>query len=182
VEWQPLAIRGVWHGRLTVHPDQRGSFMELWRASGTEGLPEVAPGTRMRQANLSRSQARVLRGLHVHRRQADLWIVTEGSAFVGLVDTRPAIRGDGDPVSIGVEVGVGEALYLPEGVAHGFYAREALALVYLVTNEYDGTDELGFAWNDPLAGVAWPDSDPIVSARDATAPPLADLLVQLRGG
>ncbi|NTU76473.1 MAG: UDP-N-acetylmuramoyl-L-alanine--D-glutamate ligase, partial [Alphaproteobacteria bacterium] len=30
-------------------------------------------------------------------------------------------------------------------------ALEPLELIYLVTNEYDGTDELGFAWDDPLA-------------------------------
>ena len=32
---------------------------------------------------------------------------------------------------------------IPTGVAHGFLAVEPLTLVYLVTNEYDGTDELG---------------------------------------
>ena len=29
-------------------------------------------------------------------------------------------------------------------------------LIYLVTNEYDGSDELGFAWDDPAVGVPWP--------------------------
>ena len=42
---------------------------------------------------------------------------------------------------------------IPTGVAHGFLALEPLELLYLVTNEYDGTDELGFAWDDPTAGV-----------------------------
>ena len=45
---------------------------------------------------------------------------------------------------------------IPTGVAHGFLALEPLELLYLVTNEYDGSDELGFAWDDPLAGVPWP--------------------------
>ena len=38
---------------------------------------------------------------------------------------------------------------IPTGVAHGFLALEPLELLYLVTNEYDGSDELGFAWDDP---------------------------------
>ena len=38
---------------------------------------------------------------------------------------------------------------IPAGVAHGFLALEPLELLYLVTNEYDGSDELGFAWDDP---------------------------------
>ena len=48
--------------------------------------------------------------------------------------------------------------------------------VYLVTNAYDRSDELGFAWDDPAVAVAWPavrataDGRPIVSARDAREP------------
>ena len=45
---------------------------------------------------------------------------------------------------------------IPTGVAHGFLALDALELLYLVTNEYDGSDELGFAWDDPTAAVPWP--------------------------
>ena len=49
-------------------------------------------------------------------------------------------------------------VYIPTGVAHGFLAIEPLQLVYLVTNEYDGADELGFAWDDPAVAVPWPRS------------------------
>ena len=76
---------------------------------------------------------------------------------------------------------------IPTGVAHGFLAIEPLQLVYLVTNEYDGSDELGFAWDDPAVGgalaaslEATPDGRPILSERDLTNPPLADLVVRLR--
>ena len=46
---------------------------------------------------------------------------------------------------------VDEWVDIPIGVAHGFLALEPLQLIYLVTNEYDGSDELGFAWDDPRA-------------------------------
>ena len=65
---------------------------------------------------------------------------------------------------------------IPTGVAHGFLALEPLELLYLVTNEYDGSDELGFAWDDPAVGVPWPnvtgtpDGRPILSDRDMTNP------------
>ena len=65
---------------------------------------------------------------------------------------------------------------IPTGVAHGFLALEPLELIYLVTNEYDGTDELGFAWDDPAVAVDWPplagtaDGRPILSARDGANP------------
>jgi dTDP-4-dehydrorhamnose 3,5-epimerase len=64
-------------------------------------------------------------------------------------------------------------------VAHGFYARADLELVYLVTNEYDSTDELGFAWDDPDTAIPWPMNEPIVSARDRSNPPLRALLPDL---
>jgi len=73
-------------------------------------------------------------------------------------------------------------------VAHGFLALEPLELVYLVTNEFDGTDELGFAWDDQLAGVPWPavpgtpDGRPILSERDRSNPPLRELVARLRAG
>jgi dTDP-4-dehydrorhamnose 3,5-epimerase len=86
----------------------------------------------------------------------------------------------GPPVVETIDAEPGEAVLIPEGVAHGFLARDALTLVYLVTNEYDGTDELGFAWNDPLAAVPWPVAVPRLSDRDADAGSLADLVATLR--
>ena len=71
-------------------------------------------------------------------------------------------------------------------MAHGFLALEPLELIYLVTNWYDGSDELGFAWDDPAVGVAWPtlaataDGRPIVSERDASNPSLAELVARIR--
>jgi dTDP-4-dehydrorhamnose 3,5-epimerase len=75
---------------------------------------------------------------------------------------------------------------IPTGVAHGFLALADLELVYLVTNLYDGSDELGFAWDDPLAAVPWPtvpgtpDGRPILSGRDQANPPLEALVERLR--
>ncbi len=84
------------------------------------------------------------------------------------------------------ELAADEWVVIPSGVAHGFLALEPLGLMYLVTNEYDGTDELGFAWDDPAVAVPWPavpgtpDGRPILSDRDRSNPPLADLVVRLR--
>ena len=66
------SISGVRFGAVDRHVDSRGSFRELWRA-GT-GSPYV-------QANLSSSAAGVLRGLHLHRRQVDYWVVASGQGL-----------------------------------------------------------------------------------------------------
>jgi len=78
-----------------------------------------------------------------------------------------------------------ETVTIPAGVAHGFLAVEPLELLYVVTNEYAGTDELGFAWDDEQAGVQWPsvgtaDGMPLLSDRDKANPSLAELVARVR--
>lgn len=172
------AIDGVRYGAIERHVDERGAFREVWRASA-----RTAPAAYV-QANLSTSAAGVLRGLHLHRRQDDRWLVTTGRALVALVDVRPMLADpDARPVVETRELRADEWVDIPAGVAHGFLAREPLELLYFVTNEYDGSDEHGFAWDDPTAAVPWPlDGRPILSARDRSNPSLPALVKALRAG
>lgn len=162
--------------------DGRGSFREIWRATWqADGCPPAtAPFV---QANVSHSDAKVLRGLHFHRRQDDYWILLSGRAKVQLVDLRQAsassVEAGEHPPSMVFDMSPDTAVYIPRGVAHGFYALEALSLAYLVNNEYDGSDELGFAWDDPAVAMSWPGLSPVLSDRDRTNPPLRDLLLRL---
>jgi dTDP-4-dehydrorhamnose 3,5-epimerase len=190
-------LAGVRLGRLARHEDGRGAFRELWRESAfgtldpadTGRTPDAIGGRpRFVQANLSNSAAGVLRGLHYHRRQLDYWVVTTGRALVALVDVRPLLDGSGPrPIVETHELAADDWVVIPAGVAHGFLALDRLELLYLVTNEYDGSDELGFAWDDPDVGVPWPalsmtpDRRPILSERDSSNPPLAELVARLRG-
>jgi dTDP-4-dehydrorhamnose 3,5-epimerase len=182
-------LDGVRWGRLTRHADPRGSFSELWRASWFDHLGFLETGARdpaFVQANRSISAAGVLRGLHFHRRQLDYWVVSSGRALVALVDVRPMLAGDERPAVETRELVADECVVIPTGVAHGFLALDPLELIYVVTNEFDGSDELGFAWDDPLARVPWPrvdatrDGRPILSERDRSNPSLTQLVDRLR--
>ena len=188
----PSSIPGVAWGRVTRHGDLRGSFRELWRASAFGTFdPDLAgrPEPAFAQVNLSTSSRDVLRGLHFHRRQLDHWVVVAGRAQVALVDVRPLVAGTAERPLVEVrEAPADTTVTIPAGVAHGFLALEPLELVYLVTNEFDGSDELGFAWDDPLAAVPWPavpgtaDGRPILSDRDRSNPSLLELVARLRAG
>ncbi len=189
----PSGLAGVRYGAIARHADSRGAFRELWRVSAFPTLTPEETGApagsqpQFVQTNLSSSAAGVLRGLHYHRRQLDYWVVAAGRAFVALVDVRPVADGRGVAVVETRELGADEWVVIPAGVAHGFLALAPLDMLYLVTNEYDGVDELGFAWDDPAVGVPWPavtgtpDGRPILSERDLANPPLAELVARLRG-
>ena len=187
------ALPGVRLGRVVRHADSRGSFRELWRESSFPALTleetGAPPGSEPRfvQANLSTSAAGVLRGLHYHRHQLDYWTVATGRALVALVDVRPVATGTADRAPVEThELAADEWVVIPAGVAHGFLALEPLELLYLVTNEFDNSDELGFAWDDPAVAVPWPridatpDGRPILSDRYRSNPSLAELVAGLR--
>lgn len=183
---RPSAIDGVTWGAIDARHDERGAFRELWRRSAVtlDAAKAGRSNAAFVQANLSTSTAGVLRGLHYHRHQLDHWVVLAGSVFVALVDVRSAMAGQLPTVETRA-LHRDETVTIPVGVAHGFLAMEATELLYLVTNEYEGTDELGFAWDDPSVGVPWPrvlstaDGKPILSERDRRNPPLAGLLAQI---
>jgi dTDP-4-dehydrorhamnose 3,5-epimerase len=155
------AIPGVVISHRRTFPDARGTFLELMRRS--EQQHEFV------QVNHSFSRAGVLRGLHYHRLQYDLWYVVRGRARIALADLRseaPRVdmfELDGDSAS---------TLLIPPGVAHGYLAVADLDLIYLVTHIYDPSDEHGIAWDDPLLAIEWGVEHPVLSVRDQTNPPL----------
>ncbi len=185
------SLEGVRYGAIARFEDPRGSFRELWREDTFGKIDPAQAGTspgsepRFVQANLSTSAPGVLRGLHLHQRQLDHWVVASGRAFVALVDVRPMLGGAARPLVETRELHADDWVDIPIGVAHGFLALERLELIYLVTNAYDGSDELGFAWDDALAAVPWPDVQetpdrrPILSDRDRSNPSLAELVARL---
>ena len=166
--WSPTGLEGVMRAHVPTLTDSRGAFTELWRASLTREVTDEP----FVQSNRSRSAQRVLRGMHFHRRQADLWVVSSGRALAAACDLRTVTDAGGSPRVEMHELGSGDCIFLPRLVAHGFLAIEPIELIYFVTNEYDGSDELGFAWDDPEVGISWPIDDPILSDRDRENPPL----------
>jgi dTDP-4-dehydrorhamnose 3,5-epimerase len=153
---------------LTPHADDRGVFTELYRVSWEPG---VVPA----QWNTVRSEANVLRGVHVHHRHTDYLTLVTGRATIGLHDLR-----DGSPTeSLGTTIELDSreptALIIPVGVVHGFYFHESSIHVYAVSHEFDPEDELGCRWDDPLLGIAWPCVDPLISSRDRELGTLSEL-------
>ncbi|HEV7134455.1 MAG TPA: dTDP-4-dehydrorhamnose 3,5-epimerase family protein [Gaiellaceae bacterium] len=152
-------IDGVRRIPLTLHEDERGWFAELVRASD---LPKP-----IKQANLSRSKAGVVRGLHYHERgQDDVFVCLSGMVRIVVLDRE---SGDTFTEDVGDENRV--AIYVPGVHAHGYEALTDCLFMYLVTEEYDAAkpDEHSLAWDDERVRHLWSTSSPILSARDASS-------------
>jgi dTDP-4-dehydrorhamnose 3,5-epimerase len=155
------AIPGVVFTERQTFPDERGTFLELLRTSESS-LDFV-------QVNHSFSRAGVLRGLHYHHHQHDLWYISRGQARVALVD----LRGERPNVEThDLDERSAATLLIPPGVAHGYLAVRDLDVIYLVTRTYDPADEHGIAWDDPLLAIDWGVDEAVLSDRDRSNPPL----------
>lgn len=162
---EPTGIEGVLLVPLAHYEDERGYFFESFRQ---EWMPPGAPA--MIQGNVSFSKAGVLRGMHYHKRQADFWVVVAGRARAGLYDLR---EGSTHSRVQTIELDDRHGLYIPAGVAHGFYAVTDALMTYMVDRVYDATDEHGVKWDD--CGIAWGTETPVLSERDRTNPRLVDV-------
>lgn len=160
VPFEPIS--GLYTTGLKRFKDDRGSFSETFRRAW---FPMVN-WDRM-QMNRSESIAGVLRGLHYHFHQIDYWLVMRGTLRVGLADLRPNSPTFRQSACLDVSGEDGRGVFIPVGVAHGFYALTDVTLLYVVNNYYDGgEDERGVAWNDPILNVPWGAEQPILSDRD----------------
>ncbi len=148
----------VFARNLDVHSDARGSVRETFRSSW-----DVPPVVQMVH---SESEPNVMRAMHSHRLQFDIWHFTRGVAFVQLFDQRTSEHST-------LWAGSDTTLVIPPGVAHGFYTPTGCTLIYGLTREYDGTDEYEFDAYDPTfpGSRLWPfpASTVIRSDRDARA-------------
>jgi dTDP-4-dehydrorhamnose 3,5-epimerase len=151
-------VKIVW---LRSFQDERGQFMETFRK---DWFPERSWD--VVQSNRSDSMAGVLRGLHFHRYQVDYWHVARGEIRVALADLRRSSTAFGASEVIELGQNKPAGLFIPIGVAHGFYAKTDATLSYIVDNYYDGHDELGIAWNDPALKINWGVTAPLLSERD----------------
>ncbi|MBX3009871.1 MAG: dTDP-4-dehydrorhamnose 3,5-epimerase family protein [Caldilineaceae bacterium] len=158
-------ITGVKVVDLKAFGDDRGRFTETFR---TEWFPERTWS--QIQSNRSDSITGVLRGLHYHFRQVDYWYILQGRVRVGLADLRPSSATYGASAVLDLDGDMPQGVFIPAGVAHGYLSLTDATIVYVVDQFYDGSDEMGVAWNDPDLAVAWAIQTPILSERDRKNP------------
>jgi dTDP-4-dehydrorhamnose 3,5-epimerase len=173
IQFTESKLRGCFVVQFPVFHDDRGHFVKtiqrsVFEAQGLEGD--------FRECFYSTSYDNVLRGLHFQLPPSDhakLVYCTAGAIYDVALDLRQGSPTYGQHEVYELSAGASNAVYLPRGIAHGFYVREAPAvMVYHVTSEHDAARDAGIRWDS--FGAAWPTEAPIVSARDAGFVGLAD--------
>ncbi|WP_298438153.1 dTDP-4-dehydrorhamnose 3,5-epimerase [uncultured Jannaschia sp.] len=162
--------------------DARGFFAETWNARTFAALGlDIA----FVQDNHSLSDdAGTVRGLHFQtppHGQGKLVRCGRGALLDVAVDIREGSTTYGHAVTAELSAENGRMMWIPEGFAHGFVTRlPGTEICYKCTGFYEPSAESAIRWDS--AGIDWGlDHDPVLSPKDAEAPPLADLDTPFRG-
>ena len=173
-----LGIEGAWEIIPQLHGDPRGLFTEWYRFDHLAA--EVGHPLRLAQANLSVSAAGVVRGIHfadVPPGQAKYVTCVRGAVLDVIVDLRVGSPTFGQWEGVRLDDTDRRAVYLSEGLGHGFCAlTDDATLTYLCSETYSPTGEHGVHPLDPDLAIEWPASAPQLSAKDESAPSLAEAI------
>jgi dTDP-4-dehydrorhamnose 3,5-epimerase len=163
----PARLADVWVIESDLFQDERGTFAEVYNFAdfGGHGIPDLLP-----IANWSRSQRRVLRGLHwqgPRNAMGKLVRCSFGRIYDVIVDLRAGSPSFCQWQAWELSDRSCTQVWVPPGFAHGFVAQSEFAdISYQCSAYHDNTDEGTIAWDDPDLAIPWPEDHPILSARD----------------
>ncbi|SIR94545.1 dTDP-4-dehydrorhamnose 3,5-epimerase family protein [Williamsia sterculiae] len=181
---RPLTIAGAWELTPRQFGDSRGVFLEAFKS---DVLAETI-GHRfdLAQMNVSVSGAGAVRGIHfadVPPGQAKYVTCLSGAIFDVIVDIRVGSPTFGQWDSVLLDDVDRRAVYLSEGLGHGFCSlAEGSTVGYLCSSGYDPSAEHGVHPLDPTVAIEWPATDRYgetrlryeLSEKDTAAPSLDD--------
>lgn len=172
----PLKLNGASLLEPVVHHDERGFFMEsynehLFKQQG------IIYNFIQDNHSLS-SEAGVIRGLHYQlypKAQAKLVRVLSGAIYDVIVDIRKNSQTFGQWIGVILSEYNKHQLIVPPGFAHGFCTLvPGTQVLYKVDEYYSPEHDRGILWSDPILGIDWPTSRPILSDKDQRHPVLQD--------
>lgn len=172
LDLRPTGLAGCFLIRHSSFDDERGMFIKTFHAPSFKaaGLHTEFP-----EEFVTHSRDRVLRGLHFQVPPHDhvkIVACLAGEVLDIVVDLRKSSPTFGAHFATRLSPAAGAQLYIPPGLAHGFYVTRGEAIVhYRTSTVHSPAHDAGISWRG--CGVEWPDADPVISARDAAWPALA---------
>jgi dTDP-4-dehydrorhamnose 3,5-epimerase len=172
VLFRETKLSGAFIIELERRNDDRGFFARTFceREFAEHGLP-----TRFPQCNLSRNlKARTMRGMHYNAapdRESKLVRCASGAIYDVIIDLRAASPTRYAWFGIELSAELGNALFIPEGMVHGFLTlTDATDVFYHMGAFFEPNAARGIRWNDPRFAIEWPAEPRVISERDATYP------------
>jgi dTDP-4-dehydrorhamnose 3,5-epimerase len=180
VIFQPTAIPGAFTLELDRKEDERGYFARTWCKREFE---EMGLNTALAQCNVSYSPRRgTLRGMHwqvAPYGEAKLVRCARGVIWDVIIDLRPESPTYAMHIGVELTADSGRALYIPEGLAHGFVTlTDDCEVFYQMSAYYEPAAARGVRWDDPAFDIDWPITDPILHPRDASYPDFVPLVTR----
>ncbi len=169
-------IDGVKVRQLAMHRDKRGHFTEVFRDEWDTALNPT-------QWSVVESEPGTLRGMHLHRRHDEYFLVLKGHASVGLRDLRPDSPTEGAWALYDLRGDALTCLSFPRGILHGWYFYEQSLHLQAVSENYGfygENDNFGCHWSDPALEIPWPHKPVLVAERADSFPVLSELMKKTR--
>jgi dTDP-4-dehydrorhamnose 3,5-epimerase len=168
MKFHATAIAGVVVLETEPVADDRGSFVRTFCARDFEAQG-LSP--RLVQTNESFNRVRgTLRGMHYQATpsaEAKVVRCLRGALYDVALDVREGSPTFGRHVALELREGDGRALYLAEGLAHGFLTLEDGATVgYQMSEFYAPELARGIRYDDPFFAIRWPAPPRVISPRD----------------
>lgn len=170
--FEQTSLAGVFVVHMEPKADERGFFARSWCENefASHGLE-----TNLAQCSISFNQRKgTLRGMHY---QADPhWEVklvrcTQGAIHDVVLDLRPESPTFRQSIGGKLSAANRDAMYVPQGCAHGFLTLEDETEVFYQISEFYHPDlSRGVRWDDPAFQIAWPGRVEIISDRDRSYP------------
>lgn len=129
--------------------------------------------TRFAEQYYSYSKKRVLRGLHFQlppHQHIKLVTCIWGQIVDAVVDLRVGSPTFGQFELFDLRAEKGNMVYIPAGMAHGFYVvSESAVVVNNASTLYSAEHDCGIRWDS--VGIPWEDEHPVVSQKDRSLVP-----------
>jgi len=167
-ELKPTKIPGCFELLPRVHKDIRGRFVKVFQK---DFFKQNGLETCFSEEYYSFSHQGVIRGMHFQLPPCDhvkLVYCVSGEVLDVVFDLRKESPTYGHFEVIKVNASMANCVYIPKGLAHGFYTSSQAIMVYNVSTVYSPHYDAGILWNS--FGMVWPIADPIISARDQSFP------------
>jgi dTDP-4-dehydrorhamnose 3,5-epimerase len=153
--------------KTQIYEDNRGTLYETYNKElfTKNGIPEIV------QEKCSRSEHRVLRGLHYQKDpygQGKIIRCNRGKIFDVAVDIRENSTTYKQWVSYELSESNKDMVYIPPGFAHGILvlSEDGADFSYFTTEKHYPEYETVIKYDDPTINIDWPIKDVILSNKD----------------